>query len=71
MVRRLILKIHPPESTMTHPRSTLDYAPEGRAHAYAEAPPASRRYEITPEGWAVVESNTVEIDIDHIDKIFP
>jgi len=56
---------------MTHPRSTLDYAPEGRAHAYAEAPPASRRYEITPEGWAVVESNTVEIDIDHIDKIFP
>ena len=27
---------------------------------------------ITNEDWAVVESNTVEVDIDdHIDKLFP
>jgi predicted transcriptional regulator len=37
----------------------------------AEAPPGSGRYEITDEGWAVVKSNTVEVDDDYIDTILP
>jgi len=42
-----------------------------RAGYIAEAPPGSGRYEITDEGWAVVKSNTVEVDDDYIDTILP
>jgi hypothetical protein len=37
----------------------------------AEAPSGSGKYEITDEGWAVVESNTGEVDFDDlVAKIF-
>jgi predicted transcriptional regulator len=36
-----------------------------------EAPQGGGKYEITDKGWAVVKSNTVEVDDDYISTILP
>jgi hypothetical protein len=51
---------------LKYPRSDIV-----RTGYVAEASPGSKRYEINDEGWAVLESHSVQVDDDYINQILP